>query len=342
MRSSNESAQVRRAAAGAAAWDAAAFASRTRWTHKLSRNAIGEIVDCAARLVLEGRTLRSVDPKDVAAPRLRLELHALTEELRSGSGVALLRGFPLEGATKEQLAARYWMLGTVFGFGVSQTRRGEYLGDVINLSDKQESLRPFQNGGGLIMHRDPVDIVGLLCVRHAKSGGRSRIVSAMKIHDLMLETRPDLLERLYEGFVYHRLEEDRIASSEFTGYRVPVFAPDAARQPSCFFIPGPIERAGRKGFPIDPRGREALDYFVALSERPDLYFDMDLEPGDVQFLNNRLILHGRTDYEDWPELERRRYMLRLWLMAPEWPALQPDQRFLEEDDRFGGGVRVAA
>lgn len=66
-----------------------------------------------------------------------------------------------------------------------------------------------------------------------------------------------------------------------------------------------------------------------------MYFDMDLEPGDLQLLNNRLILHGRTDYEDYPELQRRRLMLRLWLQEPGWPQLHPHQRFFEDSDHFG-------
>jgi hypothetical protein len=179
-----------------------------------------------------------------------------------------------------------------------------------------------------------VDVVGLLCVRHAKSGGLSRIVSAREIHDLMNEERPDLLMRLYEGFVYHRLDEDRGSAAAFTPHPVPVFERDSQGAVGCFFIPGPIKRAGSMGYPIDALGREALARFVELSEQPGLYFDMNLEPGDMQFLNNRVVLHGRTDYEDHPELERRRYMLRLWLDQPEWPALDPRQQFFEDKDHF--------
>jgi hypothetical protein len=282
--------------------------------------------------------VRDVDPATCDATILRADVQRFARELRDGCGVALLRGFPVEGISGKELAARYWVLGTAFGWGVSQNRRGDYLGDVIDLSDQQQSLRPFQNGGELLMHRDPVDIVGLLCVRHAKAGGISRIASALRIHDLMLAECPDLLARLYEGFVYHRLDEDRGATAEFTPHKVPVYARDAAGSVCCFFIPGPIERAGRNGYPIDARGRAALDTFVAMGTRDGVAFDMDLRPGDLQFLSNRTVLHGRTDYEDHAELQRRRYMMRLWLMAPEWPALDPHQRFLEEEDRYGGGI----
>jgi len=40
---------------------------------------------------------------------------------------------------------------------------------------------------------------------------------------------------------------------------------------------------------------------------------MWLEPGDMQFISNCTIVHARTGFEDWPEPERRRHLLRLWL-----------------------------
>ena len=40
---------------------------------------------------------------------------------------------------------------------------------------------------------------------------------------------------------------------------------------------------------------------------------MDLEPGDIQWLSNHTVMHARTEYEDWPEPQRKRHLLRLWL-----------------------------
>jgi len=273
---------------------------------------------------------------------LDAELNTAREELLQGAGIAVLRGLPVAGLSQEEIERMYWLVGGVFGRGLAQNLNGELLGDVIDLSDVQDSARPFQNGGGLIMHRDPIDIVGLLCVRHAKAGGQSRVVSALRIHEEIACDRPDLLEKLYEGFVYHRLDEDRGGTEEFTPWKVPVFARDAAAQMSCFFIPGPINRAARLGFPLDSQAREALGRFVELSGRDDLYFDMTLAPGDLQFLNNRCVLHGRTDYVDHPELGRRRYMLRLWLANSEWPALDARQRFFDDTDHFARRGRLAS
>src|SRR3546814_15047534 len=59
--------------------------------------------------------------------------------------------------------------------------------------------------------------------------------------------------------------------------------------------------------------------------RPDIRFDMYFQVSDVQLLNDHTILHARTDFEDWPEPERKRRLLRIWLnllnsreLAPEF------------------------
>jgi hypothetical protein len=321
-------------AASPACWDAASFGEHTSWQVRLSVQAAGELAAFALRPGPARQGLNELQVADDALPRVRRELAQFHRELQHGTGVALVRGLPIAGLEPAAVERMCWAIGRLFGVGLAQNLKGELLGDVIDLSDQQASARPFQNGGGLIMHRDPVDVVGLLCVRHAKAGGLSRIVSACKIHDVLLAERRDLLERLYEGFVYHRLEEDRGSAGEYTPHPVPVFQRDAAGQVGCFFIPGPIKRAAREGHAMDALGQEALERFVALSERPDLYFDMNLAPGDLQLLNNRAILHGRTDYEDWPDMARRRYMLRLWLDAPKWAPLHPAQRMFEHADHY--------
>jgi len=43
--------------------------------------------------------------------------------------------------------------------------------------------------------------------------------------------------------------------------------------------------------------------------------DLWLERGQIQVLNNRAIVHGRTPYRDHDEPELRRHLVRLWLRA---------------------------
>ena len=51
---------------------------------------------------------------------------------------------------------------------------------------------------------------------------------------------------------------------------------------------------------------------------------MDLEPGDIQLLNNSVVLHARTDFVDYEEPERRRHLLRLWLNVETGRSVDPD------------------
>jgi hypothetical protein len=59
---------------------------------------------------------------------------------------------------------------------------------------------------------------------------------------------------------------------------------------------------------------------------------MSIGEGDIQFLNNRLLLHGRADYEAHREMAGRRHLLRLWLKVPDWPAIPEDQAMHTAED----------
>jgi hypothetical protein len=181
---------------------------------------------------------------------------------------------------------------------------------------------------------DPVDVVGLFCLRSALEGGASRIASSMTIHNIILNERQDLLEVLYNGFYCslrgHGLEK-------VTGHRIPVYAPGGYGLES-YFLPITIRQAEEQGYPLSDREREAIEYLQGVASRPDVFLDMDFKPGDIQFLNNRLIFHARTDYRDSDDPGLRRLLLRLWLMMPDWPGRPESMMFHERTDRAGGGV----
>ena len=65
--------------------------------------------------------------------------------------------------------------------------------------------------------------------------------------------------------------------------------------------------------------------------------DIDFERGDIQFLNNFVMLHTRREYEDWPEPARKRHLLRLWLHDPRGRPIPQEQR----EGRAGRGVNIA-
>jgi len=117
---------------------------------------------------------------------------------------------------------------------------------------------------------------------------------------------------------------------------VPVFAKsDGAMQ--SYLLPMTIRQAEEEGYPLAAAEQAALDKITEIASRPDVYLDMEFQPGDIQFLNNRVIFHARTDYRDDPDPELKRLLLRIWLMMPDWPARAKDMNFIANTDRAGGG-----
>jgi alpha-ketoglutarate-dependent taurine dioxygenase len=180
-------------------------------------------------------------------------------------------------------------------------------------------VRGYETNAHLPFHTDSGDVVGLLCLRRAASGGLSSVVSAVTLHNEILRRHPEYLAPLYRGFHYIR-REAALSESPVTPHRLPVFG---ARDGlvSVRLIRNQINAACIKtGVPLEPLERAALDLFDELAHDPDIHLDMDLQVGDIQFCNNYVTLHSRTSYVDFPEAERRRHMVRLWLtMDPRRP-----------------------
>jgi len=302
------------------------------WVVTLDEEDCRELIRSAE--ALRGRSLESIERAEFRVPRIAPRLAHISEVLERGAGFAMLRGLPAASMPEDILQIVYWGIGTHLGIGVSQSASGDRIGHVF---DRGSSIndRYYTRGGALVFHVDPVDIVGLLCLRTARSGGASRIVSAGEVHNLIQAERPDLLEVLYHGFHNSRRGHGDARPS----HRVPVFA-QGGHGLECYLLPVTIEQAEEEGHPLTPLEREALAFVEQVANRPGVCLDMDFQVGDIQFLNNRIILHSRTDYVDFPEPERKRHLWRLWLMAPHWPPRPAVMMFHDRVDRAGGGVRV--
>jgi hypothetical protein len=182
------------------------------------------------------------------------------------------------------------------------------------------------------MHTDSCDIVALMCLRAAKSGGASRIASSVAVHNHLAATRPDLLRLLYEGFTFRRMERDASYGTGAILQHVTVFR--RRGEEATAYISGsyPVRAVKAGDATMTPAQQVALDTFFELAGSPEFYLDMSIGEGDIQFLNNRLLVHGRTDYEDHPDVARRRHMLRLWLRVPQWSSLTDSQAMHTPED----------
>ncbi len=294
------------------------------WTHVLSTAEVAELRASIAMVEARGLDVVDIRAEDFPLPALGPVLRHLREDLLHGRGFGVLRGFPVEDATARQRGIGFFGIGAHLGEAVSQNARGHALGHVADLGFdySQPTARGYQTNVRLPYHTDGSDLVGLLCVRTAKSGGLSSLVSSATLYNEMLARRPDLL-RVLMGPNY-RDRRGEIPPGKGPWYVLPVFNPWQGRMISSY-VRSAIRKAQR--FPevprISPQLEEAMNCLDALAESPELHLDMELRPGDIQFVCNHSIFHSRTTFEDHPEPARRRHLLRLWLASEGGPALPP-------------------
>jgi len=313
------------AVTGASAWRGADLAGTEGWSHRLAAAEVEELAAALRGVRSRGLATTAITRADFPLPVLAPRLRVLVEQARTGLGLFLLTGLPPDRFDEDDREAVFWGIGTHLGRPVSQNSHGELLGRVMDQGRTYGSAntRGYQTRARLDFHTDRCDLVGLLCQRRAKEGGLSSVVSTTAVHNEILRTRPDLLPILFRGF--HYSEREAADSAEGVSARpIPVFSRQGDVL-SCRFIRNPIETgAKRRGVPLTGPEAEALELMSALCAREDMRLDMMLEPGDMQFCNNYTTAHARTEFEDWPEPERRRLMLRLWLSFDERRPLAPD------------------
>jgi Taurine catabolism dioxygenase TauD, TfdA family len=323
-------------ATGPNVWLGSQIDYRQEGLHTLSPDEIGEVD--AALQYLRGRgdiDFPGITPETFPLPTVGAFFRRLGDELRTGRGFLLLRGLPRDRYSVDDMARIYFGLGAHIGTPIPQSYLGELLANVIDVSDIEPEARGYHAGGAQRFHTDTCDIVSLMCLRGAKSGGVSRIASAAAVHNRLLETRPDLLETLYGDYVFRRMERDAQNGSGVLVKRVAIYS-RASGVLSCNISGSYPNRAVAAGDAIMTRLQvEALDELERLAASPEFHLDMSIGEGDIQFLNNRVILHGRTGYEDWPPVANRRHLLRLWLHVPSWPDLPANQGMHGAGDHAG-------
>jgi len=312
------------------AWKGADMARRDDWIVRLTPAHNRELRDALAFAKSRQADIPSMTAQDFPLPTLAPALRALCNEIVNGRGFTLIRGLKIDDLPVKDAALIYWGIGSHFGRGQAQNAQGDMLGHVTDLGvdyKADPNVRGYQTRLRLPFHNDTADIVGLLCVTPARSGGLSRVVSSTAIHNAVVERRPDLLDVMCAPMCMDRRGETPPGKKP---YYEGAFFEYVGERLFCRYNRSYIESAQR--FPevprLTPRQIEALDLIDALCDDPQLHLDMELAPGDMQFICNYTVLHSRTDYVDWPERERRRYLLRLWLdtgLVGELPASWADR-----------------
>jgi len=280
-----------------------------------------------------GLSIPSLRESDVDLGPLRDKLRTVRREILCGRGFVLLRGFDIDRYALEDAALAYWCIGAHLGKGAAQNAQGDLLGHVANLGVDYRTdarVRGYQTRLRLPYHNDAMDIVGLLCLRPARTGGLSRIVSSTAIHNELMRQRPDLLRLAHEDFFFDRRGE--APEGKPPCYRGPLFS-RCDGQLFGRYNRAYIESAQR--FAEVPRLSDAqlelLDLIDRLCSDESMHLSMELSRGDMQFISNYTTLHSRTDYEDDPDPRLQRHLLRLWLNTGHFKRLPPSYEDRYED-----------
>ena len=284
-----------------AAWDAGTAA----WCYELSDDDRAEIYAAVAQAPVE---LALINRENFILPKLAASVAQWRRQLAKGTGVQIIKGLPT-GEPLEWVRRAYWGLGHHLGEPGAQNPQQELLGEVRDYREADPNVRLYRTPHNINLHCDAADVVGLLCLQTAVRGGHSRIVSTVTLFNELLKERPDLVPALFDRF---KLDSRGERSEGGLPYSEPVpccFDGDMLR---TFYHSDYMRSVSRHaGVAMSSEQQQILDFYDSRGGDPSLYFDMWLEPGDIQLLSNHTVVHARTAYQD--SAEQQRHLLRLWL-----------------------------
>jgi Taurine catabolism dioxygenase TauD, TfdA family len=296
-------------------WSADDMRDPATWTEHLSKAEIAELEQAVAHARGRSVDLLQIGKADFPLPTLGRRLQAIERELMDGRGFVLIRGLPRERWSNDDMSLAYWGVGAHLGKPWPQNAKGHMLGDV---TDQGRSYGDHTSRGnelgliGLDYHCDGSDLVGLLCLQTGVSGGLSAVCNSVTLHNTLVRERPDLAAELYKPQPFDYRGEQEAGKRGW--YAMPVFTRHGARL-FVRLIRAYILSAQRHADAprLTDKALEALTWMQAEAESNRHSVIMDFQPGDMQFVNNYHVLHGRTAYEDDRAAGRIRHLKRLWL-----------------------------
>jgi len=258
-------------------------------------------------------------PEDFAMPACRREMTRVREMLDHRRRFAIVDRLPVTEIGPDEATAIYWLLSSMVSRPVAQKLDGTMIYDVLDTGQEAlpgSGVRPDKTNIEIRFHNDnayndtPPDYVGLLCLRQAQRGGHSRVVSFHSVHNVLRERSPEGLGRLYRPFWFDRQRE--FWPGEAPIFSAPVFE-DGVAVRARFSAHQMNGGYALRGEPIDNEGAAAMTAMLDIFEEDELTVDFDLEPGQIQFVDNRVLGHSRTAFVDHSEPDRKRHLVRLWL-----------------------------
>jgi alpha-ketoglutarate-dependent taurine dioxygenase len=289
------------------------------WTITLPAEALAELRQVLKNLRHSPLETLLLDPRDFALDACRATMEKLRTQLTSGIMFAVLDRLPVEEMSHSEATQLYWLLASLVARPVAQKLNGQMFFDVRDTGAKLKpgsGIRPTVTNVDLTYHNDnsyndtPPDVVTLLCIHHAMQGGVSRVVSVYSVHNALRADYPDLLPRLYRPFWYDRHAEH--LPDEPNAFSAPVFEYTDVLN-TRLALSEIYAGYALKGDDMDATTRDALAAVQSVFNRPDMRVELEMRAGQIQFVNNRATGHARTEFQDYPEPERKRHLVRLWL-----------------------------
>jgi hypothetical protein len=301
-----------------AGWRAREMESDRSWVHWLD-DAAREAMARAVKTAYEpDRPLFDYTREDVDLGAAWPVIDAALTEAKRGRGLALVKGLPRERLSMPEFELLNWVIGLYGGVARPQGKASQYISKVRDAGTDYRAAtgRGYSSNAALDFHADGADLATLACFNTARSGGQSMVTSAVTAHAVLLAERPDLAELAYGDFCFSRQGEE--APDEPPFYAQPLFE----ELDGNFFgkwnrnrVQSAQKLSGVP--PLSAQQRELMDLLDDILRRPELMFTMYLEPGDLQIMNNHLLLHSRTNFVDFEDDENKRCLFRLWLAPPD-------------------------
>ena len=302
----------------ARAWRASSIDDTAAWHYALSKECLSSCERAVHDARRQARPITEISRSSTSLNGCGECLQPIHEALNSGRGFAIIERLPVEQFSVEEALLMYWLIGQFLGNPIEQNIEGTLLYDVRDTGQNvAQGARFSVTNAESSFHNDNSfgealpDLVGLLCLHTAKSGGRSQLISGYSLHNELLENHPDILQTLYQLFCFDRRGQFQTGESPTSQF--PIFQwveGELTLRYLYYYIQVGHERAGKALTADQKRGLEIVE---GLLRRADFRVEFNLQPGQMLFTNNRWILHNRTAFEDYPDPENRRHYVRLWL-----------------------------
>ena len=307
-----------------AAWSVDQMHNDQGWIFPMVEDQARQLANTVKRAYSPDRPLFDYTPEEFDFGSGFEIITAAAKEAYFGRGVALVKGLPRAELSGPEYRILTWGIGLRMGVPRPQGRMTQYISEVrdAGASYRHAGGRGYNTNSSLDFHTDGCDLVALVCFNAAKSGGMSMVSSSLTAWQTLLAERPDLAEVACSDFHFSRNQEQ--APDEGASYAQPLFDFEDGRLFAKWNRNRVNTAQDLKGVPpLSGPQIECTDLLDEILRRPNVMFSTWLEPGDLQFMNNHVMLHSRTEFEDHLEEERKRILYRLWL-APAYSVTLPD------------------